>query len=80
MKDPEDKEELLAVRNVKDLVTLVQFGAMEIHPWQTHIDKLDKTDRFILDLDPGPGVPFAAVTLAAKLFARDSTISASSRS
>jgi bifunctional non-homologous end joining protein LigD len=67
VKDPEDKEELLAVRTVKDLITLVQFGAIEIHPWQTHIDKLDKADRFILDLDPAPDVPFAAVTLAARL-------------
>jgi bifunctional non-homologous end joining protein LigD len=67
VKDPEDKEELLVVRNAKDLVTLVQFGVLEIHPWQTHIDKLDKADRFILDLDPAPDVPFAAVTLAARL-------------
>ena len=70
VKDPEDKEELLAVRNAKDLITLVQFGVIEIHPWQTHIDKLDKADRFILDLDPAPDVPFAAVTLAAKLVRR----------
>lgn len=65
--DPEDKEQLLAVRTVKDLVTLVQFGVLEIHPWQTRIDALDKADRFILDLDPAPDVPFAAVTLAARL-------------
>jgi bifunctional non-homologous end joining protein LigD len=70
VKDPEDKEELLCVRNVKDLITLVQFGAIEIHPWQTHIDKLDKADRFILDLDPAPDVPFSAVTLAAQLVKR----------
>ena len=67
VKDPEDKEQLLCVRNAKDLVTLVQFGVIEIHPWQTHIDALDKADRFILDLDPAPDVPFEAVTLAAKL-------------
>ena len=67
VKDPEDKEQLLCVRNVKDLITLVQFGVIEIHPWQTHIDKLDKADRFILDLDPAPDVPFGAVTLAAML-------------
>jgi bifunctional non-homologous end joining protein LigD len=67
VKDPEDKEQLLCVRNAADLITLVQFGVIEIHPWQTHIDKLDKADRFILDLDPAPDVPFAAVTLAAKL-------------
>jgi bifunctional non-homologous end joining protein LigD len=67
VKDPEDKEELLCVRNVKDVITLVQFGVIEIHPWQTHVARLDKADRFILDLDPAPDVPFAAVTLAAKL-------------
>ena len=65
--DPEDGEELLAVRTAKDIVTLVQFGVLEIHPWQARIGKLDKADRFILDLDPAPDVPFAAVTLAAKL-------------
>jgi bifunctional non-homologous end joining protein LigD len=70
VQDPEDKEQLLCVRNVRDLITLVQFGVIEIHPWQTHIDKLDKADRFILDLDPAPDVPFAAVTLAAKLVRR----------
>ncbi|HEV8389163.1 MAG TPA: DNA ligase D [Dongiaceae bacterium] len=67
VKDPEDKEQLLCVRNATDLITLVQFGVIEIHPWQTHIGKLDKADRFILDLDPAPDVPFEAVTLAAKL-------------
>jgi bifunctional non-homologous end joining protein LigD len=67
VQDPEDKEPLLCVRNVKDIVTLVQFGVIEMHPWQTHIDKLDKADRFILDLDPAPDVPFGAVTLAAQL-------------
>jgi bifunctional non-homologous end joining protein LigD len=70
VRDPEDKEELLAVRTIKDVVTLVQFGAIEIHPWQTHIDKLDKADRFILDLDPAPDVPFDAVILAAQLVRR----------
>jgi len=67
VKDPEDKEQLLCVRNAKDVITLVQFGVIEIHPWQTHIDKLNRADRFILDLDPAPDVPFEAVTLAAKL-------------
>ena len=67
VRDPEDKEELLAVRTIEDVVTLVQFGVIEIHPWQAHIDKLDKADRFILDLDPAPDVPFGAVILAAQL-------------
>jgi bifunctional non-homologous end joining protein LigD len=70
VKDPEDKEELLGLRNLKDLITLVQFGAIEIHPWQTHLDQLETADRFILDLDPAPDVPFGAVTLAAQLVKR----------
>ncbi|HET6159663.1 MAG TPA: DNA ligase D [Dongiaceae bacterium] len=70
VKDPEDKEQLLCVRNAHDVITLVQFGVIEIHPWQTHIDKLDKADRFILDLDPAPDVPFEAVILAAQLVRR----------
>ncbi len=67
VKDPEDKEQLLCVRNAADLVTLVQFGVIEIHPWQTHANELNKADRVIFDLDPAPDVPFAGVTLAARL-------------
>src|SRR5687767_5329086 len=70
VKDPEDKEQLLCVRNLSDVITLVQFGVIEIHPWQAHIDNLDRADRFILDLDPAPDVPFSAVTLAAKVVRR----------
>jgi bifunctional non-homologous end joining protein LigD len=70
VKDPEDKEQLLCVRTLSDVITLVQFGVIEIHPWQTHIDNLDRADRFILDLDPAPDVPFSAVTLAAKVVRR----------
>jgi len=65
--DPDNKEQLLCVRNAKDVLTLIQFGVVEIHPWQTHSDALDVADRFILDLDPAPDVPFKAVTLAARL-------------
>ena len=67
VKDPADKEQLLCVRSARDVLTLVQFGVVEIHPWQTHSDTLEVADRFILDLDPAPDVPFKAVTLAAKL-------------
>jgi bifunctional non-homologous end joining protein LigD len=42
------------------------MGAIEIHPWGASIDAIDCPDRLIFDLDPGPGVPFEAVKLAAQ--------------
>jgi bifunctional non-homologous end joining protein LigD len=67
VKDPKDKEQLLCVRDETDLVTMVQFGVVEFHAWQTYADKLETSDRIIFDLDPAPEVPFKAVTLAARL-------------
>lgn len=56
----------LCVRDAKDLVTLVQFGALELHPWGSRADEPDRPDRMIFDLDPAPDVPFAAVLDAAR--------------
>ncbi|MFN7144592.1 MAG: non-homologous end-joining DNA ligase, partial [Myxococcota bacterium] len=47
------------------LVGLAQVGALEIHPWGARIDDLDRPDRLIFDLDPGPGVPWEHVVDAA---------------
>ena len=55
----------VAVDNVEGLVTLVQLGVLEIHPWGAREDRLDRPDRLVLDLDPGEGVPWKAVVEAA---------------
>jgi bifunctional non-homologous end joining protein LigD len=47
------------------LVGLAQVGALEIHPWGVRVDRLDHPDRIIFDLDPGPGVEWAALVDAA---------------
>ncbi|MFT4085546.1 MAG: non-homologous end-joining DNA ligase [Gordonia sp. (in: high G+C Gram-positive bacteria)] len=52
-------------RNAADLVWLAQMAALELHVPQWRIDLSDgepdesarRTDRLVLDLDPGPGVP-----------------------
>ena len=44
------------VHNVEGLVTLVQWGVMEIHPWGSRADDPEHPDRITFDLDPGPGV------------------------
>src|SRR5690606_40251564 len=44
---------------------LVQFNALEFHPWGSHAANPDVADRVVFDLDPGPDVPFAEVRKAA---------------
>ena len=55
----------LVVRNAESLMELVQFNALEFHPWGSHAKKPDRADRVVFDLDPGPDVPFAEVKRAA---------------
>ena len=52
------------------LVALVQLGVLEFHTWgatQDRLDRLDRPDRMILDLDPAPDVPWKDVIEAACL-------------
>ncbi len=55
----------LVVRNVRDLVAVVQEGVIEIHPWGARTDDPDRPDRMTFDLDPAPDVGFAPVVEAA---------------
>ncbi|MCC8361665.1 DNA ligase D [Lysobacter sp. A6] len=55
----------LVVDDVAGLMELVQFNALEFHPWGAHADDPDCADRVIFDLDPGPGVAFAEVKRSA---------------
>ncbi|MDO8848709.1 MAG: DNA ligase D [Coriobacteriia bacterium] len=49
------------------LVALVQLGVLEIHTWGSLADDVERPDRLILDLDPGPDVAWEAVRDAALL-------------
>ncbi|MBN6152874.1 ATP-dependent DNA ligase, partial [Xanthomonas sp. AmX2] len=55
----------LVVDDAAGLFELVQFNALEFHPWGSHADRPDSADRVVFDLDPGPDVPFAEVKKAA---------------
>ena len=55
----------LVVNDAAALMELVQFNALEFHPWGSHADDPDRADRIVFDLDPGPDVPFAEVKRAA---------------
>ena len=49
------------------IMELVQFNAIEFHPWGSHIDSPDKADRIVFDFDPGPDVEWKRVVEAARL-------------
>jgi bifunctional non-homologous end joining protein LigD len=44
---------------------MAQMGVLEIHPWGVTVDRPDKPDRVIFDLDPGEGLGFDKVVEAA---------------
>jgi bifunctional non-homologous end joining protein LigD len=55
----QEKEEVrmyVAVRDLKGLISLVQLGVLEFHPWGSRSDRLEQPDRLIFDLDPGESV------------------------
>ena len=54
------------VRDAAGLVSLVQFGVLEVHLWGARADDVDAPDRIIFDLDPAPGVSWARVRAGAE--------------
>lgn len=56
----------VVVNDVAGLVTLAQWGVIEIHPWGSRRDDPDLPDRITFDVDPGPGVKWPAVVRAAQ--------------
>jgi bifunctional non-homologous end joining protein LigD len=53
------------LNSLPGLISLVQLGALELHTWNSRSDKLERPDRFIIDLDPDPGVKWPAIVEAA---------------
>lgn len=53
--------------NAASLIYLTNQGTIEYHPWLARIDKIDKPDRMIFDLDPSGKATFALVVWTAQL-------------
>jgi bifunctional non-homologous end joining protein LigD len=66
----EDGMEIFYVKDVKGIVSLAQFGMVEIHPWGAAFPNLDKPDQLIWDLDPDSAVPWKE-TLGVAFLLRD---------
>ena len=63
---PDEGEEALVVRDAAALLELVQFNAIEFHPWGACADAPALADVLVFDLDPGPGVDWPAIVAAAR--------------
>lgn len=57
----------LMIKDELGLISLIQSGAVELHPWGSRINNIEKPDIITFDLDPDPNVPWSKVTEAAKL-------------
>lgn len=60
------ERDYVMIKDIKGLITLAQWGVIELHPWQCTAKNLDKPNQMIFDLDPDPGVSFPALIKAAK--------------
>lgn len=56
MKDPQDKQEHLYIRDFNGLAALVQLGVVEIHIWGAKVDSIETPDQVVFDLDPDEGL------------------------
>lgn len=45
----------VVVEEEATLLELVQFGVVELHPWLSQADDLERPDRIVIDLDPDEG-------------------------
>ena len=55
----------LVINDLAGLLSLVQMGVIEIHPWGSTVRKLETPDRVTFDLDPDIGLPWSRICEAA---------------
>jgi bifunctional non-homologous end joining protein LigD len=59
-------ERYVQVDDLPGLISLVQMGVLEFHPWPARSDNLERPDFLVFDLDPAEGVAWSQVAAAAK--------------
>ncbi|WP_150305285.1 DNA ligase D [Pseudomonas saliphila] len=58
---------VMMINSVEALVGAVQMSTIEFHTWNATSADLERPDRFILDLDPDPALPWKAMIEATQL-------------
>ncbi|MEA9995112.1 DNA ligase D [Pseudomonas sp. 10B1] len=58
---------VMIINNPEALIGAVQMSTIELHTWNATSDDLERPDRFILDLDPDPVLPWKHMVEATQL-------------
>ncbi|WP_028388742.1 DNA ligase D [Legionella fairfieldensis] len=56
-----EEEPYIYLKDKAGLLSLVQMGVLEIHPWGSTIQHVENPDLLVFDLDPGPDLAWQAV-------------------
>jgi bifunctional non-homologous end joining protein LigD len=67
IKEKTKRGQYLVIEDLAGVVSLAQMGVMEIHTWNSPADDVERPNRVVFDLDPGPEVSWPAVIEAARL-------------
>jgi bifunctional non-homologous end joining protein LigD len=59
--------EYLVADSIEAIVSLAQMGIVEIHTWNSTMANIERPNRIVWDLDPGPAVTWKEVVQAARL-------------
>jgi bifunctional non-homologous end joining protein LigD len=59
--------EYLVADSIEAVVSLAQMGIVEIHTWNSTMDDIERPNRIVWDLDPGPAITWKQVVKAAGL-------------
>jgi bifunctional non-homologous end joining protein LigD len=59
--------EYLVADSIEAVVSLAQMGIVEIHTWNSTMEDIERPNRIVWDLDPGPAVTWKQVVTAAGL-------------
>jgi bifunctional non-homologous end joining protein LigD len=65
IREKEGKQDYLVIRDLAGLISAVQMGGLELHPWGSRTDNIERPDRVVFDLDPDPAVPWRKLVEAA---------------
>lgn len=60
-------DRLMEINSLKALVGAVQMGTIELHTWGANSSRIETPDRFVLDLDPDPALPWRTMIEATQL-------------
>jgi bifunctional non-homologous end joining protein LigD len=56
----------IVIDDLAGLISFVQLGVLEIHPWPCREDQIERPDRLILDIDPAEDLAWSDVVRAAR--------------